>query len=413
MEYEIKSSETFSAKQLNNAYYEMLLQLTSEMSVKQVVDYLSDLLNSSVVLYTRSGSHIFSSCDDSRARQSMLHLQFQFSEGDHLRTFFEERRTSHIETEYPGVYLDHYADLNNYAISGELIGSNGLIGTLCLLDVDFPALDEQAETFKLFCRILTQKVYKENPLNEIGQESAGIEQLDINNGAKWFRKLKGDVFQNFYIAAMDGSGITEQQIKLFKTELESSHFLFRMVTQEAFLIVLLNVRDNDEAANMRTTLNRFAETHRLSIGLSHRFQGTEKIHDSFLQAADALNVARYWGLADRLFQFEQLTVDALLLDLMRTSSLDCYRNEGLDMLCVYDEQNGTQYYETLKCFISCGASKQKASQALFVHRNTLSYRLERIEEFLDVSLSDIDVQTRLYLDIKIKEILDQEPRGGS
>lgn len=406
MEYEIKSSEFFSARQLNNAYYEMLLRLTGDMSVKQVVDYLSELLNSSVILYTRSGSHIFSSWDDSRARTSMLHLQYQLSEGDHLRNFFKEYQTSHVETEYPGVYLDHYAGSDNYALSGELIGPNGLLGTLCLLDVDFSSLSEQAETFKLFCRLLSQKLYKENPLNEMQQESSGIEQLDINNGAKWFRKLKGDVFQNFYIAVMDGSGITEQQIKLFKAELESSQLLFRMVVQEAFIIVLLNVRDNDEAAIMRAALNQFAKTHRLPIGLSHRFQGTEKIHDSFLQAADALSVARYLGLEECLFQFEQLTVDALLLDLMRTSSLDCYRNEGLDTLCLYDEQNGTQYYETLKCFISCGASKQKASQTLFIHRNTLAYRLERIEELLHVSLSDIDVQTRLYLDIKIREFLD-------
>lgn len=402
MEYEIKPSGTFSAKQLNEAYYEMLLHLTGEMSVKQVLDYLSNLLDSTVVLYTSSGNHIFSSCDDSRTRLSMLKLQSQLSGPNGLNNFFEQKRTEHTETDYPGVYLDYYTDTNNHALSGDLTGPNGSLGTLCLLDVDFQIIDEQEETLELFCRILSQKLHQENYLN---QETERIEQVDINLGAKWFRKMKGDVFQNFYIAVFDPDGITEEQLKLFKAELERSHILFRLVEHEVFVVLLLNVRDNDEAAVMRNALIQSAESYGLSIGLSYRFQGTENIHNSFLQAADALGVAQYWNQRG-LFQFEQFAVDALLLDLMRTSSLDCYRNEGLDMLCIYDEQNGTQYYETLKCFISYGASKQKASQALFIHRNTLSYRLERIEELLQVDLSDIDVQTKLYLDIKVKEILD-------
>lgn len=408
MEYKIKSSGIFSAKQLNNAYNEMLLRLTQEMSVKQVVDYLSELLDSSIVLYTRFGNHIFSSCDDSRMRRSLLSLQFQLSVSvdGNLDNYFERERTSHSITTSPGIYLDYYAVPNSYALSGDLIGPNGLLGTLCLLDVNFSAIDDQAETLAFFCKILSQKLHKENNLNNTEQDSEHIEQMDINNGATWFRKLEGDVFQNFYISVIDATDITELQIKLFKTELERNHLLFRMVAQEPFVILLFNVRDNDEASIMCTTLTQFAETYGLSIGLSYRFQGTEKIHDSFLQAVDSLSAAQHLRLTGQLSQFEQYAVDALLFDLMHTSRLDCYRNEGLDTLELYDRQNGTQYYETLKCFISCGASKQKASQALYIHRNTLSYRLERIEELLQVDLSDIDVQTKLYLDIKVKEILD-------
>lgn len=401
MEYEVQSSGTFSAKQLNDAYYKMLLHLTDEMSVKQVVDYLSNLLSSTVVLYTHSGNHIFSSCEDSRSRKSLLRLQFQLSISDTLDNYFERERTSHTETSDPGVYLDHYAASNSYALSGDLSGPGGPLGTLCLLDVNFDNLDEQTETFKLFCRILSQKLCQSNY-----QESESMERMDINSGAKWFRKIKGDTFQNFYIAVISAKDISDWQTKLFKAELERNHHLFRMVIQEEFIIVLLNIRDNDEATIMRTTMEQFAQIQQVSIGLSYRFQGTEKIHDSFLQAVDVLNIAHHLKLSDHLFRFEQFAVDILLFDLMRTSSLDCYRNEALDTLCIYDKQNSTQYYGTLKCYISCGSSKQKASQALYIHRNTLSYRLERIGELLNVDLSDTDVQTRLYLDIKVREMLE-------
>lgn len=403
MEYEIKTSETFSAKQLNDAYYEVLLRLTNEMSVKQVIDYLSELLNSTVVLYTHSGNHIFSSCEDSRSRMSLLHLQAQFSVTNGVDNYLERERTSHTETNYPGIYLDHYAAPDARALSGKLTVSNEPLGTLCLLDVDFSALDEQAETLELFCRILSQKLAVSNSLD---QKPGQIEQLDINSGAKWFRKLKGNIFQNFYIAVLNTATVNDDQVKQLKAILEQNHLLFRMVIQESFITILFNVCDIDEAAVMYTSLEQFAQTEQISIGLSHRFHGTEMIHDCFRQATDMLNMARYMGLHDQLIRFEQYSVDALLYDFMQTSGLDCYRNERLEQLCAYDDQNGTQYYETLKCYIFCGASKQKASQALYIHRNTLAYRLDQIETLLRLNLNDVDVQTRLYLDIKIKEMLD-------
>ena len=79
----------------------------------------------------------------------------------------------------------------------------------------------------------------------------------------------------------------------------------------------------------------------------------------------------------------------------------------------YDEKNGTKYFETLKAFIACGGSKQKASQELYIHRNSLTYRLNFIEDLLDVSLDDVAVQTKLWFDIKIRETLDTGESGVS
>ena len=144
------------------------------------------------------------------------------------------------------------------------------------------------------------------------------------------------------------------------------------------------------------------------IGLSYRFSTTASIHDCFQQAATTLQVSEYLKLEPQLLQFERYNVYTLLCDMMHTADLDCYRNEALDDLQREDDKNGTQLYKTLKAFISCGGSKQKASQALYIHRNTLSYRLEQIADILHMDINNTDVQTRLYLDIRIKEVLDRQ-----
>ncbi|NPV69538.1 MAG: hypothetical protein HPY55_02685 [Firmicutes bacterium] len=53
--------------------------------------------------------------------------------------------------------------------------------------------------------------------------------------------------------------------------------------------------------------------------------------------------------------------------------------------------------DTLRAFLECGGEIKKTSQVLFVHRNTLDYRLKRIASLLDCNVHDPEVQFRLRL----------------
>ena len=85
MEFTHASSITYSGSQINEAYYEMLLKLTEEMSVKQVVEYISQTLHLPVILYTRNGSHIFTSGKKPYLRETLTFLQAQFSSPENLQ----------------------------------------------------------------------------------------------------------------------------------------------------------------------------------------------------------------------------------------------------------------------------------------------------------------------------------------
>lgn len=67
----------------------------------------------------------------------------------------------------------------------------------------------------------------------------------------------------------------------------------------------------------------------------------------------------------------------------------------LDMLKAHDAQKNSDLYETLFQYLINERSIQKGANAMHVHKNTYSYRLERIRELADIDLDDPD--TRLYL----------------
>lgn len=65
-----------------------------------------------------------------------------------------------------------------------------------------------------------------------------------------------------------------------------------------------------------------------------------------------------------------------------------YCNDKLRRLEEYDHANGTFLCETLVSFYMNGFSVVKTAEELYIHRNSLQYRLKKIEELLDIELND-------------------------
>lgn len=67
----------------------------------------------------------------------------------------------------------------------------------------------------------------------------------------------------------------------------------------------------------------------------------------------------------------------------------------LGVLRAYDTAHGTAFYETLFVFLSHERNLVKTANALYIHRNSLVYRVKRIEELIKADLND--PQERMYL----------------
>ena len=65
-----------------------------------------------------------------------------------------------------------------------------------------------------------------------------------------------------------------------------------------------------------------------------------------------------------------------------------YCNEKLRVLEAYDHANGTFLQETIVEYFMNGFSNVKTAEALFIHRNSLQHRLEKIEELVGFELND-------------------------
>ena len=73
-------------------------------------------------------------------------------------------------------------------------------------------------------------------------------------------------------------------------------------------------------------------------------------------------------------------------------------------LVEYDKQNATNMVETLDCYFACNCNVSETAKALFIHRNTLIYRIDKIKSILGRDLKDSEERLLLQLGLRVYQL---------
>jgi DNA-binding PucR family transcriptional regulator len=117
----------------------------------------------------------------------------------------------------------------------------------------------------------------------------------------------------------------------------------------------------------------------------------------------------------RLVDAAQIGSVGLLLSMLPPEAGRAFRDRLLDPLLAYDREHGTELVRTLAVFLGCSGSWTKAAELMFVHVNSLRYRIRRIEELTGRDLSTLEDQTALLLALRLAGPLEDQradPAGG-
>jgi DNA-binding PucR family transcriptional regulator len=143
----------------------------------------------------------------------------------------------------------------------------------------------------------------------------------------------------------------------------------------------------------------------LLAGYGQPYKAYTDIVRSYREALHVLQVKRLFSQETRqIYGFHDLGIYRFLLQLKKWGEAEGYVNERLARLTEYDRENQTNLKETLETFLDAAGKVNVTSQRLHIHINTLSYRLRRIEEIMEINLDDQNQRTALYLDLKLDKL---------
>jgi PucR family transcriptional regulator, purine catabolism regulatory protein len=136
------------------------------------------------------------------------------------------------------------------------------------------------------------------------------------------------------------------------------------------------------------------------IGVGRVYPGERSLRRSYDEALEAATIACRLGPGPRVLCFWEL---GLLDWLYRLPPEVVRRNPYLDViekLARHDERTNGDLVRTLEAYLAYGGALAEAAGALTVHRNTLLYRLGRIEEIAGVDLRNVDQRINLHVALK-------------
>lgn len=137
------------------------------------------------------------------------------------------------------------------------------------------------------------------------------------------------------------------------------------------------------------------------MGVGNVFTDVSSIKRSVTEAKKAHKVIRKGNDKSSLRYYDEIGIYRVFFELPDDEVLHNLLSETLGVLMEYDKENAGDLLHTLEVFLEQNCNIAAATEALFVHRNTVKYRIRRSEEILGRDLKDVTVQFNLRLAFKI------------
>lgn len=129
------------------------------------------------------------------------------------------------------------------------------------------------------------------------------------------------------------------------------------------------------------------------LGIGRTYDGLEYLKESFKEASRCIIFAERMNKKSSILYFDDMGFFQLLFEIGKTKLVEDYINNTIGSIIKYDDKNNTELLQTLKVYIENNCSILHTSEQLHTHRNTIKYRIQRVEEITDKSIEDF--MTRL------------------
>ncbi len=143
----------------------------------------------------------------------------------------------------------------------------------------------------------------------------------------------------------------------------------------------------------------------VAVGIGRPKHGLGGIRTSHREAEQALGMGLKLDGTASVVSFADLGLHRLLYSMAQHPEVHEFYRDSIGTLMDYDEKGGGDLLRTLDAFFRCHGSPTETAQRLKLHRNTVLYRLRRIEDVGHLRLSDPDTRLNLQLCLRIRDVL--------
>lgn len=138
----------------------------------------------------------------------------------------------------------------------------------------------------------------------------------------------------------------------------------------------------------------------VSVGIGNSYKDLKMMKQSLNEAELAIDSAKCQGLDDTITRYKDIGIYSLLFSVENRSILQNYFSEVLGPISGADNKDNN-LIEILEMYLNENCNITVTAEKLFLHRNTLKYKIKKIEELLNCDLRNFNdcIKVKIALDI--------------
>lgn len=172
------------------------------------------------------------------------------------------------------------------------------------------------------------------------------------------------------------------------------------------LIILIQASSLESYENQAEKLNSFMnEEAKLYVCYSKPFQDIMEVAAKYREACLAWEIGSSLFPGRTVYSFTELYFPILLSMADRQTDFRSFLTDGLLSLYLSDKRKNTEYFYTLREYLSCNMNLLECAKKLHLHRNTIIYRINKAKQTLSTDFDSFDDLVKLYLSIQYIQFL--------
>ncbi|SDJ53008.1 PucR family transcriptional regulator [Salimicrobium halophilum] len=137
------------------------------------------------------------------------------------------------------------------------------------------------------------------------------------------------------------------------------------------------------------------------IGVSRATKDIGEIRDGYEQAQQAVILGRNLYQSRHIIYYEELGFYRLLAEIDNINEIKKFYNESIGSLIEYDKTHDLELVHSLTTYFQNNESLSKTANELYVHINTMKYRLQRIKTITNLDVKNTEDKLNLHIGLKI------------
>lgn len=403
------------AARISSGRSHLIEVLHANQGIQAIIDKAYEILQNPIIVVDNSYKLLAMYRDDS-IEEDRADLEEQRALGYMLKSNIDAMNRAHIyeQTRARGYPLYNKDPEAKHGWITALVYIHGIeVGQIGVMDSRHPFTQVDFELIDFLCKAVSLELqksdfYRTNQglmhsyllsdlLDNQAHDSRVIEQRMANLG--W------DLTANLYILLLTDSArnFFDGKAQLITQQLHHLMPNSRWVIYHGQIVFLARF-DDRRLLTHNEELRHYLAINHLQAAVSNRFDDIISIRKYYNQAAKAYEFGHRIHPGNPLYFYADYFFYHMGQIVSEQHDIKDFYHPGVIAVDAYDSAHGTNFLETLKLYLTYIDQPAVIADKLFIHKNTVFYRINKIKEQFHLALDNGDERFKIHMTIKLMEM---------